>query len=94
LARIIRSDPASEDLDGVWDYLAVESSPEIADIVVARLTKQCIAPPTIPIPTGSAPNFAASPGASMSEYAIFYEPLPEGDGIFVLRIIHGRRDLR
>ncbi len=27
------------------------------------------------------------------EYAIFYEPLPEGDGIFVLRVIHGRRDL-
>ena len=27
------------------------------------------------------------------EYAIFYEPLPEGDGIFVWRVIHGARNL-
>lgn len=27
------------------------------------------------------------------EYAIFYEPLPERDGIRIRRIVHGRRDL-
>jgi plasmid stabilization system protein ParE len=27
------------------------------------------------------------------EYAIFYEPFPEGDGIRVRRVIHGRRNI-
>jgi plasmid stabilization system protein ParE len=27
------------------------------------------------------------------EYAIFYDPLPQRDGIRILRVIHGRRDI-
>jgi plasmid stabilization system protein ParE len=30
IARVIRSDPANGDLDGIWDYLAEAASPEIA----------------------------------------------------------------
>jgi plasmid stabilization system protein ParE len=37
MARVVVSDPARDDLDGIWDYLARDASPEIADLVVARL---------------------------------------------------------
>ena len=40
-------------------------------------------------------EFAGSPRSfSVRPYVIFYEPLPEGDGILVWRILHGARDLR
>jgi plasmid stabilization system protein ParE len=36
-ARLTISDPARQDLDEIWDNLAREASPEVADFVVARI---------------------------------------------------------
>lgn len=90
--RITVSAPAKDDLDAIWDYLAKEASPEIADFVIARLFEAMNAaaehPHLYPETT-----FRGKPRrVNVFEYAVFYEPLTD-DGIFVLRVIHGRRNL-
>lgn len=93
-ARVIRSDLANDDLDGIWDYLAAEASAEIADFVIARLFEAMHRAADNPLQYRERTEHRGRPRRiNVFEYAIFYEPLPEGDGIFVLRVIHGRRDL-
>ena len=93
-SRLIFSDPANDDLDDIWDYLATESSPEIADFVVARLFEAMRRAADNPKIYRERTEFRRNPRrVNVFEYAIFYEPLPEGDGVLILRVIHGRRDL-
>jgi toxin ParE1/3/4 len=93
-SRILRSDPAQEDLDAIWDYLASDASPEIADFVLARLFEAMQRAADDPFLYPARPEYRDNPRRiNVFEYAIFYEPLPEGHGIFVWRVIHGRRDL-
>jgi len=91
--RITLSRPARDDLDAIWDYLAQEASPEIADFVIARIFAAMNAAAEHPFlyPTT---EFRGKPRrVNVFEYAVFYEP-QNGEGIFVLRIIHGRRNLK
>ena len=89
--RVSISGPARNDLDAIWDYLAAEASPEIADFVIARLYEamsSAAAHPHLYPKT----DFRGQPRrVNVFEYAVFYEP--DTEGILVLRIIHGRRDL-
>lgn len=89
--RITISRPAQDDLDAIWDYLAKEASPEIADFVIARLY-QAISTAAENPHLYPQSDFRGKPRrVNVFEYAVFYEP---GEtGIFVLRIIHGRRHL-
>jgi plasmid stabilization system protein ParE len=90
--RITISRPAQDDLDAIWDYLAKEASPEIADFVIARLY-QAISMAAENPRLYPQSDFRGRPRrVNVFEYAVFYEP--EGEtSIFVLRIIHGRRHL-
>ena len=90
--RIILSLPANNDLDTTWDYLAAEASPEIADFVIARLFEAMNSATEHPLMYQETSYRGRPRRINVFEYAIFYEPHPEG-GIFVLRVIHGRRDL-
>jgi len=90
--RITLSRPARDDLDAIWDYLAQEASPEVADFVVARLYEAMNVAAEHPRLYPET-NFRGQPRRlNVFEYAVFYEPQAEG-GIFVLRVIHGRRNL-
>lgn len=90
---ITLSHPAGEDLDAIWDYLAAEASPEIADFVIARLFEAMNRAADFPFLYPERPEFHDRPRRiNVFEYAIFYEPSAEG-GIFVWRVVHGRRDL-
>jgi len=41
------------------------------------------------------PEFHGAPrSVAIRPYIVFYEPLPEADGILVWRVIHGARELR
>jgi plasmid stabilization system protein ParE len=94
LSRIIRSDLANVDLEDIWDGLADRASLEIADFVIARLFEGMRRAADDPLAFARRSEFSGGPRRiNVFEYAIFYEPLPEGDGIFVWRIIHGRRNL-
>lgn len=93
-SRVIRSDPAIADLDGIWDYLWREASPEIADFVIARLYEAMYRAAEAPDLHAPRTEYEGAPRRiNLLNYAIFYDPLPDGDGIFVWRIIHGARDL-
>jgi plasmid stabilization system protein ParE len=90
--RIKISRPARDDLDAIWDYLAHEVSPEIADFVIARLFEAMNRAAEHP---GLYPKskFRGNPRRiNVFEYAVFYEPATE-HSIFVLRVIHGRRNI-
>jgi len=89
--RITLSRPAKNDLDAIWDYLAKEASPEIADFVIARIYQAMNTAAEHPL-LYPVTAFRGTPRrVNVFEYALFYEPLE--DGILVLRIIHGRRNL-
>lgn len=93
-SRVIRSDPAIADLDRIWDYLDREASPEIADFVIARLYEAMYRAAEAPELHAPRIEYEGAPRRiNVFNYAIFYDPLPDGDGIFVWRIVHGARDL-
>jgi plasmid stabilization system protein ParE len=90
--RVTISGPAKDDLDAIWDFLAKEASPEIADFVIARLFEAMNRAAEHPLMYPET-DFRGKPRRmNVFEYAVFYEPLAE-DGIFVMRIVHGRRNL-
>jgi toxin ParE1/3/4 len=92
--RIIRSDPANKDLEEIWDYLAVEASPEVADRVISRIFDAMRRASKNPLLYRERREFRDHPRRiNVFGYAIFYEPLPAEDGIFIWRVIHSRRDL-
>ncbi len=94
VARVVLSEPALADLDGAWDYLAREASPEIADFVIARLYEAMYRAAEAPFLHRVRSEHKNSPRRiNVFNYAVFYDPLPEEDGVFVWRVIHGARDL-
>jgi len=94
MARVVVSDPARDDLDGIWDYLARDASPEIADLVIARLYEAMHRAAERPLIYRERPELTGRPRRiNVFRYAIFYEALSEEDGVFVWRVLHGSRDL-
>ena len=93
LARATLSQPANVDLDGIWDYLAAEASPAIADFVIARLFEALNRAAENPLMYAQTEYGGRPRRINVFEYAIFYEPSPTGDGILVWRVLHGKRNL-
>jgi plasmid stabilization system protein ParE len=91
--RIIRTRSAENDLTAIWDYLAAEASPEIADFVLARLFEAMNRAAQFPLMYPQTEYGEGTRRVNVFEYAIFYKPLLEGDGIRVRRVIHGRRNI-
>jgi plasmid stabilization system protein ParE len=92
--RIVLSEPARADLEGIWDYLARESSPEIADFVIARLYEAMHRAADTPLIYRKRAEHRGAPRRiNVFDYAVFFDSLPEDAGIFVWRILHGAREL-
>ena len=92
-ARIIRSRSADSDLSRIWEYTATEASPEVADFVIARLFEALSRAAEHPLMYPQTDYRGRPRRINVFDYAMFYEPLPEGDGIRLRRVIHGRRNL-
>src|SRR5689334_16040121 len=91
--RIVRSRSAENDLLDIWRYLANEASPAVADFVVARLYEAMTRAAEHPLMYRRTEYRGKPRRINVFEYAIFYDPLPERDGIRVRRVIHGRRNI-
>jgi len=78
LARATLSQPANVDLDGIWDYLAAEASPAIADFVIARLFEALNRAAENPLMYAQTEYGGRPRRINVFEYAIFYEPSPTG----------------
>ncbi len=93
-APIVKSLDAERDLTELFDYIANDSGVDRAELVLLRidetLTNLAAWPRSGRVNSeldGSPRVFAVWP------WLIIYEPRPRGGGIFVWRIVDGRRDL-
>jgi plasmid stabilization system protein ParE len=94
LPRILRAPEAKQDLLDIWAYISSESAPSVADAFLARIEGAMEIIAFAPFIGRERPEFAGRPRSiPVRPYVIFYEPLPDGDGIMVLAVIHGRRNL-
>jgi len=94
LPRILRAPEAHQDFLDIWGYIAGESAPSVADTFLARLYGALEMVAYAPLIGRERPEFPGNPrSVAVHPYVIFYEPLAEGDGILVWRVIHGARKL-
>jgi toxin ParE1/3/4 len=90
----IRSPQADSDLDDIWYYVASKSaSIEIADRLVDSITNRFALLATFPN-IGRIRDQDLRPGLRsfpVGEYVIVYRI--QDDDIFILRVLHGRRNI-
>ena len=92
MARILRAALARADLLDIWTHIAGESSPAIADTFLARIYGALEVMASAPYSGRERAGFDGSPRSLVVRpYVIFYEPLAEGDGIAIWRVLHGAR---
>ena len=91
MALVTRRPQAEADILEIWDYIAEDSIVE-ADRWVDRLDEKLSLWATQPM-TGQARDGLAPRIRSLSfgRYVVFFEPL--ADGIDVVRVLHGSRDI-
>ena len=91
MARVLRRPRAAEDIAAVWDFIA-DDNPDAADHWVDQLDTQLRLLATQPLMGRArdelAPGIRSFP---FGRYLVFY--LPIGDGIDVVRVMHGTRDV-
>ncbi len=91
MSRVIRSEQAQQDLEEILDYLDAQST-EAADRFAVKFDQACELHAEHPQIGASATAYAANlRHYSVWNYAIFYRPV--SDGIEIIRIIHGARDI-
>lgn len=92
MPRILRAPLARKDLLDIWSNIAAESSPSIADMFLARIYGALEMVASAPYVGRERPEFPGSPRSVVVRPSlIFYEPLPEGDGVAIWRVIYGAR---
>jgi toxin ParE1/3/4 len=91
MARVVLSPQAAEDILDIWDFIADDSFLE-ADRWVDRLDEKLGLWATQPLigrlRDELAPGLRSIP---FGRYMVFFMPMP--DGIDVVRVLHGSRDM-
>jgi toxin ParE1/3/4 len=83
---------ARRDLRGIWDYLAREASPDLADETVRRIQKTASGLAFMPLSAQARPDLGPEVRSRrVSSYTIYYRSL--SNGIEVGRVLHGRRNV-
>lgn len=91
MPRVTRRPLAAADIFEIWDYIAEDSLPA-ADRWIDKLDQQLELLATQPMMGRSREELAARVRSfPFGRYVIFYEPI--GDGIDVVRVLHGARDI-
>lgn len=91
--RVVLSQPAEDDLRSIYRYLAARASPEVADFVLARFFEAMRRTAAYPLSHRERPDQLEYRRMNVFEFAVFYLPLPTGDGITVVRVLHGCQDI-
>lgn len=91
MPRVTRRPLAADDILEIWDYIA-EDSLDAADRWVDRLDEQFRLLATQPLLGRARPELEQELRSfPFGRYVIFYAPL--ADGIDVIRVLHGARDI-
>jgi len=91
MPQIIQRPLALQDLDELWDYIAVDN-PDAADQFVDLIEEKCRLLAEFPKIGASCESLhPALRYLPVGKYLIFYPPID--DGIEIVRVLHGARDL-
>jgi len=89
---IIRRPQFIEDLRNVWDFIARDSERH-ADAFVLELEKRYLMLSEKPfLGVQRFPNYPGMRMFPFCKYIIIYDPLPDGSGIELIRLLHAARD--
>lgn len=91
MPRLLKRPEAESDLDEIWWYIA-QDSPHNADRFLDCIQERCLALADFPKMGTSRDELKAGLRSQpVGNYMIFYFPLE--DGIDLVRVIHGSRDI-
>ena len=92
MARCLVTPRADRDLDSIWSFITV-NNPRAADAMIDRLTDAFDMLLTVPQAGRLRHEFHEDVRSfAIDNYVIFYRTVSEG--IDILRVVHGRRDIR
>jgi len=93
MARVLRTDQARVDLKSIGQHIAEQSqSRDIALSFLDRIEEKCELYATQPLMGEARPDLADDLHCfPVADYIVFYRPLV--DGILVLTVVHGARDI-
>lgn len=91
MPRVVRTAPVREDLLAIWSHIA-EDNPAAADRVLDRIDEKCRLYATRPLMGQRRTDLHPSARCfAVGTYVVFYRPVE--DGIEVLLVTHGARDV-
>jgi plasmid stabilization system protein ParE len=91
---VVKLSPRAEaELIGITDYIGAASRPSRAIAVGQRIEGSLQTPAAFPTGRASPKTELGARRFLISPWLVIYRPLDDGDGIYVLRILDGRRDL-
>lgn len=94
MARIQLTWDSRQDLKDLFDYIAREDGPDRAQMVLRRLEAAMAALAEWPGIGRARRELEGTPRSfSVWPWLIIYEALPDGDGVYIWRILDGRPDL-
>ena len=92
--RIVYSLDAERDLTELFDYIAQDSGVQRAELVLRRIERMLDTLAEWPFIGRVRPDLDGEPRSfSVWPWIVIYEPQPSGRGIYVWRVLDGRRDL-
>lgn len=92
MSRLLIRPLAEQDLDGIWDYIAQQDE-ERAEAVLRTIYAKLGTLTHNAYIGRERPEIASGLRSfPVGRYVVFYEPL--ADGIEVLRVLHGARDIQ
>ena len=91
MPRVLKRPQAEADLDDIWWYIA-QDNPDAADRLLDAINERCNLLARFPLVGTSRDELLPSlRSVPMGSYLVFYLPLD--DGIEVIRVLHGARDI-
>jgi plasmid stabilization system protein ParE len=92
--RIVYSLDAERDLVELFDYIAQDGGLQRAELVLRRIERTVNTLADWPLIGRIRPELDGAPRSfSVWPWIVIYEPQPNGRGIYVWRVLDGRRDL-
>ena len=93
-STVVRSAKARKDIRELYVWIVEDSGLERAEQVIARIEATVQRLAKRPLSGRSRPDLEGEPRSfSVAPWLIVYEPLKDGTGIHLLRIIDSRRDV-
>ncbi len=91
MATVDKRPLAESDLEEIWWYIA-QDNPDAADKMLDRIDERCAAVAQFPMMGVSREElFPSLRSFTVGKYVVFY--LPQPDGIDVVRVLLGMRDI-